>query len=142
MGSPAPVRSDLPDVLEPVREDLERVAASYDRLLGTSSPWLSEMISHAGRFSGKRLRPALTCLSARVCGAAVGPAIATVAAIVELIHVATLVHDDIIDGAEVRRKVATLNALWGSETAVLLGDVVFSRAYLAAARLDDRFASV
>jgi octaprenyl-diphosphate synthase len=142
MGSPAPVRSDLPDVLEPVREDLAAVAQAYDRILDTPSAFLREMVAHAGRFAGKRLRPALTCIAARAVRGSITPDVATVAAVVELIHTATLVHDDILDGAEVRRKVATLNALWGSETAVLLGDVLFSRAYLAAARLEDRFASV
>jgi octaprenyl-diphosphate synthase len=142
MGLPASARPDLPDVLGPVRDDLALVAEAYDIVLRSPSPWLSEMVSHAARFAGKRLRPALTCLAARVVGGSVTKDVASVAAIVELIHTATLVHDDVLDGAEVRRRVATLNAIWGNETAVLLGDVLFSRAYLAAARLDDRFASV
>ena len=142
MGSPAPVHSDLPDVLEPVRDDLLRVAKAYDRILESPSPYLQEMVAHAGRFTGKRLRPALACLASRLARGSVSDDTAVAAAVIELIHTATLVHDDILDGAEVRRKVATLNALWGSETAVLLGDVLFSRAYLAAARLEDRFASV
>ena len=139
---PSPVRSDLPEVLEPLREDLEAVGAAYARILETHSPHLEEMISHAGRFTGKRLRPALTCLAARIVRGSVSADVASVAAVVELIHTATLVHDDILDGAQTRRKVATLNSLWGDDTAVLLGDVLFSRAYLAAARLDDRYASV
>ena len=100
------------------------------------------MVGHAARFTGKRLRPALTCIASRVVHGAITPDVASAAAIVELIHTATLVHDDVLDAADVRRKVATMNALWGNDTAVLLGDVLFSRAYLAAARLDDRYASV
>jgi octaprenyl-diphosphate synthase len=142
MGSPAPVRSDLPDVLAPVRDDLEEVGAAFLRILDTPSEYVSEMAAHSGRFTGKRLRPALACVASRIVRGDVPPEVATVAAIVELIHTATLVHDDVIDGAEVRRQVATLNAIWGEHTAVLLGDVLFSRAYLAAARLEDRFASV
>ena len=145
MTRPASTRTDLPEVLEPVREDLERVEAAFSRILETPEEPVREMIAHAAHFSGKRLRPALTCIAARAAGGSrgsVGEDVACVAAVVELIHTATLVHDDILDGAAVRRKVATLNALWGSDTAVLLGDVLFSRAYLAAARLDDRYASV
>src|SRR5262245_4531264 len=142
MGTPAPVRSDLPDVLAPVRGDLEAVGAAYARILDTPSEYVSEMAAHSGRFTGKRLRPALACIASRIVRGDVPADVATVAAIVELIHTATLVHDDVIDGADVRRQVATLNAIWGEHTAVLLGDVIFSRAYLAAARLDDRFASV
>lgn len=142
MGTPAPVRSDLPDVLAPLAEDLEAVGKAYARILSTQSAYVSEMTAHAGRFTGKRLRPALACLAARIVRGGITDDVATVAAIVELIHTATLVHDDVLDAAEVRRKVATLNAIWGNETAVLLGDVLFSRAYLAAARLSDRYASV
>jgi octaprenyl-diphosphate synthase len=133
---------EIPEVLRPVAADVEAVEAAFERILSTPSDPLREMIAHAGRFSGKRLRPALTCIAARAVGGAVTPDVATVAAIVELIHTATLVHDDVLDGALVRRKVATLNAIWGTDTAVLLGDVLFSRAYLAAARLADRHASV
>ncbi len=142
MGSPAPVRSDLPDVLAPLSEDLEAVGRAYGRILATPSAIVAEMTAHAGRFTGKRLRPALACLASRVVQGSVSDDVATVAAVVELIHTATLVHDDVLDEARVRRRVATLNAIWGNETAVLLGDVLFSRAYLAAARLSDRYASV
>ena len=119
------------------------MGAAYARILETRTPQLEEMVGHAARFTGKRLRPGAHVR--RVPDrprAASPPDVAAVAAVVELIHTATLVHDDVLDGADVRRKVATLNALWGNDTAVLLGDVLFSRAYLAAARLDDRFASV
>ncbi len=142
MASPAAPRTDLPDVLEPVRQDLEAVGAAYARILETRSPHLSEMVGHAARFTGKRLRPALTCIASRIVRDSVSADVASAAAIVELIHTATLVHDDVLDAADVRRKVATMNALWGNDTAVLLGDVLFSRAYLAAARLTDRYASV
>lgn len=142
MAGGVPAQSDLPDVLEPLRADLEAVGKAYARILESRAPQVAEMVAHVGRFTGKRLRPALTCIASRiVCGAVPADA-ASVAAVVELIHTATLVHDDVLDAAETRRKVATLNALWGNDTAVLLGDVLFSRAYLAAARLEDRFASV
>src|SRR5437867_1859596 len=91
-GSP---QAELPDVLAPVRADLGLVEAAFRRILETDAEHLREMIEHAGRFSGKRLRPALTCLAARAAGGSTGEDVASVAAIVELIHTATLVHDDI-----------------------------------------------
>lgn len=133
--------ADIPAVLLPLAADLEHVGAAYRDILGEPSSESRDMVRHAARFSGKRLRPALTCLAARIAGSDVTPDVASVAAIVELIHTATLVHDDILDGADVRRKVATLNTRWGSHAAVLVGDVLFSRAYRAAAYLDDPFAS-
>lgn len=136
-----PEMSTLPAVLEPLRSDLERVASAYGEILAGVSWRTQDMLSQAARFNGKRLRPGLTCLAARMAGAEVTQDVATVAAIVELIHVATLVHDDVLDGADVRRRVATINESWGNEVAVLVGDVLLSRAFLASARLEDRFAS-
>lgn len=151
MASGLPAQHDLPDVLEPLRADLDAVGRAYERILdpraGHAEPrpgeaHVREMVAHAARFTGKRLRPALACIASRIVCGSVPADVAGVAAVVELIHTATLVHDDVLDAAVTRRKVATLNALWGNDTAVLLGDVLFSRAYLAAARLSDRFASV
>ena len=133
--------ADIPAVLLPLATDLELVGEKFRSILADASDDSKDMVRHAARFNGKRLRPALTCLAARVGGDGVNDDVASVAAIVELIHTATLVHDDILDGAEVRRKVATLNTRWGSHAAVLVGDVLFSKAYRAAAYLDDPFAS-
>jgi octaprenyl-diphosphate synthase len=133
--------SGLPEVLAPVADDLERVGARYAEILEVATDRVRDVVSQAARFGGKRLRPALTCLAARAAGSAVTSDVATVAAVVELIHTATLVHDDVLDGAQVRRKVATLNARWGEQLAVLGGDVLFSKAYRAAAYLSDPFAS-
>ncbi len=132
---------ELPDVLGPVAGDLERVGARYAEILSVTTDRVREVVSQGARFGGKRLRPALTCLAARLVAGSVSDDVATVAAVVELIHTATLVHDDIIDGAAVRRTVATLNARFGDQLAVLGGDVLFSKAYRAAAHLDDPFAS-
>lgn len=145
-GSPAPtdaprVARSLPEALEPLRADLEQVAENFRHILAGLSTETDEMVREVAAFTGKRMRPALTCLAARIAGSSVTPAVATVAAIVELIHTATLVHDDILDAAEVRRRVPTLNAKWGDQAAVLAGDVLFTCAYRAAAYLDDRFAS-
>ncbi len=138
---PLPAAADLPLVLEPLREDLERVGGRYAEILSDVGAESRDLVEQAARFTGKRLRPALTCLAARAAGGGVNDDVLTVAAVVELIHTATLVHDDILDGAEVRRQVATLNARFGEQAAVLAGDVLFSKAYRAAAWLADPFAS-
>jgi octaprenyl-diphosphate synthase len=132
---------DLPAVLAPIQRELDLVGEAYREVLSGVTWRTQDMLDQAARFAGKRLRPALTCVAARLGPSGVTRAVATVAAIVELIHTATLVHDDVLDGAAVRRRVATLNSRWSDGTAVLVGDVLFSRAYLAAARLEDRFAS-
>jgi octaprenyl-diphosphate synthase len=139
--SEAPAAAALPKVLEPLGEDLARVGERFAEILSDVSAESRDLVDQAARFTGKRLRPALTCLAARASGGTVTRDVATVAAIVELIHTATLIHDDILDGAQVRRTVATLNARFGDQAAVLVGDVIFSRAYRAAAWLDDPFAS-
>jgi octaprenyl-diphosphate synthase len=139
--SSAHLLADLPRILDPLRADLELVGAKYRQILSDASRQSRDMVRHAARFNGKRLRPALTCIAARLAGGGVASDVATVAAIIELIHTATLVHDDILDSADVRRRVATVNARWGEHAAVLVGDVLFSKAYRAAAYLSDPFAS-
>lgn len=144
--SPSDTGRSLPTVLAPLQADLELVGESYRDILSGVSTESQDLVEQSAAFTGKRLRPALTVLAGRIA-AGLGsdervPAdVATVGAIVELIHTATLVHDDILDGASVRRKVVTLNARFGEQMAVLAGDVLFSKAYRAAAWLDDPFAA-
>lgn len=122
--------------------------AHVEALLREHSPDLHPMIAgaveHLLGSGGKRLRPALVFLSARLCGADLS--LATFAAAgVEMLHTATLVHDDLIDGSLMRRGVETLNAKWSPAATILTGDYLFARAaYLVArtenVRLVQRFA--
>jgi len=130
--------------LDLVHDDLERV----ESLLRERPPGQHEAIGmavgHLISGGGKRLRPALVLLSAHLCQANVERAIYAAAA-VEMLHTATLVHDDLIDGSLTRRGVETLNARWSPAATVLTGDYIFARAaYLAAQagsiRLMQRFA--
>lgn len=114
-----------------VRDDLGRVEA----LLRTRSPEQHKAIGvaldHLVGGGGKRFRPTLVLLSANLCGADMDRAV-FIAAAVEMLHTATLVHDDLIDGSLMRRGVETLNAYWSPGATVLTGDYVFARAaYLA-----------
>ncbi len=103
-----------------VEEHIRAQARAFD-------PGVEGYIAYACESKGKRLRPALALLSGGAAGS-ITAAHVDLAVIVELIHVATLVHDDIIDGAELRRSQPTANARWGSSLSVLLGDCLFSHA--------------
>ncbi len=130
----------LSDLLAPVAADLASVEALFRETCESPHPLVREMVAHSQRFSGKRLRPALVVLSGRASGAFGGEHV-PVAVVVEMIHTATLVHDDILDEAMLRRKVASCNALYGNEGAVLLGDFLLARAFALSASLENRFAS-
>jgi len=108
--------------------------------LEEGSPAVRDLTEHVGRFQGKQLRGALVLLSGHATENTTDehPAIA---AIVELIHLATLVHDDVLDGAKVRRRVACVNQRWDNQTAVLLGDFLYARAFALSTDLSSRLAS-
>ncbi len=89
---------------------------------------IRELLDHLANYRGKRLRPILLLLAGKACGG-LTPAHRTLAAVVEMIHTATLVHDDVLDDAVVRRHVQTVNARWSNQTSVLLGDYLFTHAF-------------
>lgn len=121
----APIAPDLGEVERILRETLEDARPGVDRLL-----------AHLAHYQGKRLRPALLLLTAQACGK-VTPAHHLLAAVVEMIHTATLVHDDVLDSASVRRHVPTVNALWGNQASIMLGDYLFTHAFHLSSTLDD-----
>jgi octaprenyl-diphosphate synthase len=125
-----------PDLYGPVAADLEEVERILARSLKNRYPRVAEVVDHVRHYRGKRLRPVLLLLTARACGK-VTPAHHVLGAVVEMIHTATLVHDDVLDNARVRRRVATVNAAWGTQTSVLLGDYLFTHAFHLASTLDD-----
>jgi octaprenyl-diphosphate synthase len=109
------------DGLEGVEQELSRQANSNIQLI----EGITRYIQLSG---GKRIRPALLLLSAQMCGYE-GPICSKLGAVVELIHSATLVHDDIIDDAKVRRGRASVNAQWGNEITVLMGDWLYMTSF-------------
>src|SRR3989442_3438573 len=119
---------DLAAIYAPVQEDRALLHALLERELAADDPFVSELVRHVLSTRGKMVRPALVCLSAGASGGA-GEARLWLAAAVELIHVASLIHDDIIDQSEVRRGVSTVNVQWGNQIAVLLGDYLFAKAF-------------
>lgn len=130
----------LARLVEPVAEGLGRMRSILESQIAESSRAVSDMTDHVSRFRGKQLRGALVLLAGDATGNATDehPAIA---AIVEMIHLATLVHDDVLDGAKVRRRVACVNQRWDNQTAVLLGDFLYARAFALSTDLSSRLAS-
>jgi octaprenyl-diphosphate synthase len=127
-------------LLAPVKEQLERMREVLAEELRGDSPAVADMTDHLGRFKGKQLRGAVVLLAGQATGN-MSDEHATVAAIVELIHLATLVHDDVLDGADVRRRVACVHARWDNQVAVLLGDLLYSRAFGRSTELSSRLCS-
>ncbi|MCI6475546.1 MAG: polyprenyl synthetase family protein [Mucispirillum sp.] len=117
------------EALNLVKDDIEKVEQFLKDDIKTSVPLINEVILYLLSSGGKRLRPVFLALSARMCGYT-GENIPTMSAVIEYIHTATLLHDDIIDGAKYRRKRPTANSLYGNDVAVLCGDFLYSRSYI------------
>jgi octaprenyl-diphosphate synthase len=130
----------LERIVAPVTDGLSRMREILVAQILESSSAVSDMTGHVQRFRGKQLRGALVLLSGDATGNATDEHPA-VAAIVEMIHLATLVHDDVLDGARTRRRVASVNQRWDNQIAVLLGDFLYSRAFALSTDLSSRLAS-
>ncbi len=129
----------LASVYAPIATELGEAERVFAAELGSRFPFVQHLVDHCADFRGKRLRPALVLLTGQACGG-LGPAHPVLAAVVEMIHTATLVHDDILDEAMIRRHAATVNAAWDNEAAVLLGDYLFTHAFHLAASLESTLA--
>lgn len=104
----------------------------------SGEPFLHELLAHVAAYRGKQMRPACLMLAGRWIGEVSEEHVRT-AGVIELIHTATLVHDDLLDDAAIRRRVQTVNDKWGERSAVLLGDFLYSRAFTLAAEVPRAF---
>lgn len=133
-------KQELPARIEELLgKELVAVEEIFRTELQSDNPCVNDVYTHVSCFRGKRLRPMLLLLS----GAAAGKledAHNILAAVVEMIHTATLVHDDVLDEAETRRHVATVNNRWNNETSVLFGDFLFTHAFHLASSLETTLA--
>src|SRR5712672_1923566 len=127
-------------VNETIKKELAAVEQLFTEELGTDLTCVNNLVRHVSRFRGKMLRPTLVLLAGKACGE-LTDAHSVLATVVEMVHMSTLVHDDVLDEAELRRKGATLNHLRGNEAAVLLGDYLISHSYHLCSSLDSQFAS-
>ncbi|MDW8345217.1 MAG: polyprenyl synthetase family protein [Verrucomicrobiae bacterium] len=122
----------LADLLRPIARELERVERELVEQIGGFDSRVHGYVDYVVRNSGKRLRPTLALLSGGATGRIYDGHV-TLGVIVELIHIATLVHDDVLDEAELRHGSPTANTRWGNEISVLLGDCLFAHALRLAA---------
>ncbi len=120
-----------------VGADLERVEAEIRRELDSPVALIQEMGGYIAGAGGKRLRPMLLLLAARLAGY-VGPRGVRLACVVELLHTATLIHDDVVDQAPLRRGRPSANAQWGDDASVLVGDHLYSKSFAMLVRDNDR----
>ena len=118
---------DMGTIIAPIQEDLERFEHVFKEMFQSNVEVIDQIADHLVRTKGKRLRPALVLLSASVYGKPCFDSLRT-AAIIELIHTATLVHDDVVDEAAVRRGEPSLNSIWDNHISVLMGDFLLSKA--------------
>jgi octaprenyl-diphosphate synthase len=135
-----PTTAVQPDSLRylysPIAGELAEVEALLKAELRSDYPFVDELVRYGCLLGGKRLRPALLLLTAKAVGRSATRDHITLAAVVEMIHTATLVHDDVLDEAQMRRHLATVNARWDNEASVLLGDFLFTHAFYLASTLD------
>jgi octaprenyl-diphosphate synthase len=127
--------ADLTQIFEPVRADLEKVEREFARHVESRVALIPEMGRYIQNAGGKRVRPALLLMAARLAGYS-GDRAVLYASVVEFIHTATLVHDDIIDEAETRRGRLAVHSRWGNDITVLLGDYLYIKSMALALTQD------
>jgi len=118
---------ELSKIYAPIREDLAKVEEKLRAISQVGSPQLAELLDHSLKSTGKKIRPTLTLLSGKFYDYNLDHLL-PMATAAEIMHTATLVHDDAIDKSPIRRGQPTVNELWGEEKAVLLGDYLFAEA--------------
>jgi octaprenyl-diphosphate synthase len=131
----APELPPLAAIQALVAADMDGVDALIRRRLASDVVLVNQIAEHIVAAGGKRLRPMLVLLAARAMGYD-GRDHLQLAAVIEFIHTATLLHDDVVDGSDLRRGRSTANALWGNAPSVLVGDFLYSRAFQLMVELD------
>ncbi len=126
----------LASIQEPVRAELDTVFDELGRIITADFPLIAQVNQHLLRIKGKMFRPTLVLLAAQATDAS-GPRSVTLGAVVELIHLATLIHDDSVDHSVLRRGQPTVNAIFSHQIAVIMGDYLYSRAVQQLVDLND-----
>ena len=130
---------DFNDVTRLFKEDLERIECSIQKNYQSDVPLIPGIGDYLLKNGGKRIRPLLLMIGVKLCGGEINERTIRHACVVEYIHSATLLHDDVVDETTVRRGRQTVNAKWGSDASILVGDFLISRSILMlAADCDSR----
>jgi octaprenyl-diphosphate synthase len=128
------VRDAMTSVYEPIAEPLFAVERRIAMELQSRYEAVGEVLRHGTQLGGKRLRPAILLLAAAATGK-VSEEHIVLGTVIEMVHTATLIHDDVLDNAMTRRHVQTINSRWNNQTSLLLGDYLFAQSYRLAATL-------
>lgn len=119
----------LSEITDPVREELERFDSHFREAMRSNVAFVDIIVRYVVHQKGKRIRPALVFLSAKACGE-ITEQTNRGASLVEILHTATLIHDDVVDDADTRRGLASINAVWKNKIAVLMGDYLLAKGLL------------
>lgn len=128
--------SSLKQISEPIQEHIDAFEKHFKSSMGSSVPLLDKITRYIVKRKGKQMRPMFVFLSASICGG-VNESTYRAASLVELLHTATLVHDDVVDDSNERRGFFSINALWKNKIAVLVGDYLLSRGLLLSVENED-----
>jgi len=128
----------LQDVLQEYKSDMERMEHRIHESLGTDVPLIQQVSKYILGAGGKRFRPLLHLLAARLCGYREHNAEYLLGSVVEYIHTASLLHDDVVDEAKIRRGRSSANSIWGNQASILVGDYLYSKALYHAVRLQSQ----
>lgn len=131
-----PLTAALREIQAPVVERLEAVVAEMRRVVSADLPLIEQVSGHLLQIRGKMFRPTLALLASETAGAA-EDRVVTLAAVLELMHLASLVHDDSVDHSAMRRGLPTVNSLFSHQVSVIMGDFLYSRALEALVALGD-----
>lgn len=118
----------MEDIIKDIKDDLKDLETSIQKLVTTKVGFIKDIVNYIIRSGGKRIRPLLVILCAKLSGYNNNRHI-SYAAIIEFIHTATLLHDDVVDNAKMRRGASSVNVLWGNEPSVLVGDFLYSKSF-------------
>ena len=133
MGSVIPLKKEIDNsylrLKNLVGDKLDKVSLRIKYKLASEINLIHKMTDYHVKSGGKRIRPLLTLASAKLCGYKSGDRDVNLAACIELIHNATLLHDDVIDNSKLRRGIKTANSVWGNQSSILVGDYLFSRCF-------------
>ncbi|MEZ4762141.1 MAG: polyprenyl synthetase family protein [Calditrichia bacterium] len=125
------MKKGLKDIFREFSGDFEKFDAHFAEIMRSDIKLVDEVAKYVVKHKGKQFRPALVLVSARAVAPATESTYAT-AAVVELLHTASLVHDDVLDEAELRRGIATIHKIWKNKVAILMGDYLLSKSLIAA----------
>lgn len=125
----------LKELIKPFQSDIDQFTSTYEDVMRSNIPLVDTIAKYLVKYKGKQLRPLLVVMTARLCGKPTEHTY-TAAAVVELLHVASLVHDDVIDNSETRRGFASIKSKWTNKIAVLMGDYLLSKSLIGATKTD------